>query len=57
MYEMSPSEMVAKKRMKRPIKIAFFLPIFDIVIACMGVNTTPANSKELKTNATIAVLI
>jgi hypothetical protein len=57
MYDKSPSEIVAKKRINKPIKVAFFLPILDIVIACIGVNTTPANSKALKTNATIAVLI
>jgi hypothetical protein len=57
MYDKSPSETVAKKRINKPIKEAFFLPILDIVIACIGVNTTPENSKALKTNATIAVLI
>jgi hypothetical protein len=53
---MSPRDIVERQIIISPINIAFFLPIFDIVVAFIGVNRTPESSKEHRTIETIVGL-
>ena len=55
MYEHIPNAVFEIKIAQNPTNNAFFLPIFEIVKAWIGVHTTPAKLKHVKIHAIITV--